>query len=132
MGAMLAVALYLVIDRHSVGTLIAAGMVGLVAWRRFRNRRKRMTRWLAQRLRKMPEVRVVAYAGTRITVLGDKALARTSLRVNTLVEQLNSSMFFGEPFTVSVRDNPSSEETRQLFGSTGVLYVRPDVLEAEV
>jgi Protein kinase domain len=123
---------YVLVDRHSAGMLIFLGLVGLFAWRRFRNRRKRMARWLAQRLRKLPEVRVVAYDGNRITVLVDKAVARTYLRVNTLVEQLNGSMYFGEPFTVSVRDNPTPEETRSLFGSSGVLYVRQDVLEAEV
>jgi hypothetical protein len=31
-----------------------------------------------------------------------------------------------------VRDNPTPEETRSLFGGSGVLYVRQDVLEAEV
>jgi hypothetical protein len=131
-AGLVVVAGYLLVDRHSVGMLIFTGFVGLFAWRRFRNRRKRLTRWLAQRLRKLPEVRVVACDGNRIIVLVDKALARTYLRVNTLVEQLNASMYFGEPFTVSVRDNPTPEETRSLFGSSGVLYVRQDVLEAEV
>jgi hypothetical protein len=41
-------------------------------------------------------------------------------------------MFFGDPFSVVVRDNPSPEETRGLFSGSGVVYVRKDVLEAEV
>src|SRR4029450_5417762 len=80
-GAGIAVAGYLIGVKHSLGTLVFAGLVGLFFWRRFRARRKRMARWLAQRLRKLPEVRVVAYDGNRITVLVDKALARTYLRV---------------------------------------------------
>jgi hypothetical protein len=132
LGAGVALAVYLIVVKQAVGTLVMAGLLGLFAWRRFRNRRKRLMRWLAQRLKKLPEVRVVACDGNRITVLVDKALAKTYLRVNTLVEQLNSSMYFGEPFTVSVRDNPTPEETRSLFGGSGVLYVRQDVLEAEV
>jgi hypothetical protein len=67
-----------------------------------------------------------------LTVVVDKAMAKTYLRVNTLIEQLNASMFFGEPFTVVVRENATAEETRSLFSGSGVLYVRQDVLETQV
>jgi Protein kinase domain len=123
---------FLLVEKRAVPTLIFFGLVGLVVWRRLRNRRQRLLRKFASRVRRLPEVRVLTYEGTRVTVLVDKALAKTYLRVNTLIEQTNSSMFWGEPFTVSVRDNPTPEETRSLFSGSGVLYVRQDVLEAEV
>ena len=62
---------------------------------------------------------MVAYEGGRITVLVDKALAGTYLRINTLTERLNASMYFGEPFTVTVRDNPTPEETRAFSPARG-------------
>jgi predicted Ser/Thr protein kinase len=132
LGVALLLAVYLLIAGQSTGRLVSLGVGGLLVWRYFRNRRRRLLRKLAARLRKLPEVRVVAYEGNRVTVIVDKALARTYLRINTLGEKLNASMFFGEPFSVTVRDNPTPEETRGLFTGSGVLYVRKDVLEAEV
>jgi len=131
-AGVLALALYLVVAREATSTLFWLGVAGLFVWRRFRNRRLRLMRRFASRARKLPEVRLVAYEGSRLTVVVDKAMARTHLRINTLAEQLNASMFFGDPFTVSVRDTTNPEETRGLFSSSGVLYVRKDVLEAEV
>ena len=118
--------------KNAISTAVMLGIVGLLVWRRLRNRRQRLLRKFASRVRRLPEVRVVAYEGTRVTVVVDKALAKTYLRVNTLLEQTNSSMFWGEPFSVSVRDNPAAEETKGLFNGSGVLYVRKDVLDAEV
>ena len=48
----------------------------------------------------MPEVRLVAVDGMRLTVVADRAQAKTYVRVNALLDSINSSMFFGEPFTV--------------------------------
>jgi serine/threonine protein kinase len=132
LGGGLALALYLLLVKASVPTLIALGLGALLAWRRFRHRRLRLMRKFASRARRLAEVRVVAYEGTRLTVVVDKAMAKTYLRINTLVEQLNASMFFGDPFTVTVRENATAEETRNLFSGSGVLYVRQDVLETRV
>ena len=132
LGIALALALYLLLVKASVPTLIALATPALLVWRRFRNRRLRLMRKFTGKVRKLAEVRLVAYEGTRLTVVVDNALAKTYLRVNTLIEQLNASMFFGEPFTVVVRENASAEETRSLFSGSGVLYVRQDVLETQV
>jgi hypothetical protein len=132
LGGALALSLYVLLVKASVPTLIALGLGALFAWRRFRNRRLRLMRKFAGRVGRLAEVRVVAYEGTRLTVVVDKGMAKTYLRINTLVEQLNASMFFGDPFTVTVRDNATAEETRSLFSGSGVLYVRQDVLETRV
>jgi len=109
--------------------LIFPGIVGLLIWRRFRHRRLRLARRFVVKARKMPEVRLVAVDGMRLTVLADRAQAKTYVRVNALVDGINSSMFFGEPFTVVVRDDAKPEEVKALLSSPGVLYVRDDVLD---
>lgn len=132
LGLVLLAAVYVLLSGHSLSRLVVLGGAGLLAWRYVRNRRRRLLRKLASRLRKLPEVRLVVCDGNQVSVVVDKALARTYLRVNTLAEQLNSSLYFGEPFSVSLRDNPGPEETRSLLGGSGVLYVRDDVLESEL
>jgi hypothetical protein len=108
------------------GTLILFGIVGLFFWRRFKNRRIRLARRVVKKMRKMEEVRLMALDGMRFTVLADQARARTYVRANAIVDGVNSSMFFGDPFTVVVRDDVSPEEEQALLTGPGILYVRED------
>jgi hypothetical protein len=106
------------------GTLIFFGIVGLFVWRRFRNRRIRLARRAVKKMSRMEEVRLIALDGMRLTVLADRAQARTYVRANAIVDAVNSSMFFGDPFTVVVRDDVSDEEAKALLTGPGILYVR--------
>ena len=118
--------------RHGVGDLIGLGLIGLFGWRYWRNRDRRVLRKLTQKLKRIPEVRVVAFEGQRVTVVVDKAVAKTYLRINTLVEATNAKLFWGQPFTAVVRDDLDPQQTRALFAGSGVLYVRKDVLDQQV
>jgi hypothetical protein len=40
------------------------------------------------------------------------------------VDTVNARMFFGDPFSVVVRDDASDEETKALLTGPGILYVR--------
>jgi serine/threonine protein kinase len=113
------------------GALITMAIIGALVYRRIRNRRYRLTRRFASKAKKLPEVRIVAVDGQRITVVADKALAKTYVRVNSLVEGVNAKMFYGEPFTAVVRDDLSAEELRALLSGPGILYVRPEDAELE-
>jgi predicted Ser/Thr protein kinase len=108
------------------GTLILFGVIGLYVWRRFRNRRIRLARRVAKKMGRMEEIRLIALDDMRLTVLADRAQARTYVRANAIVDSVNSSMFFGDPFTVVVRDDASAEETKALLTGPGVLHVRED------
>jgi predicted Ser/Thr protein kinase len=108
------------------GTLFFFGIIGLFVWRRFRNRRIRLARRAAKKINRMEEVRLVALDGMRLTVLADQARARTYVRANAIVDSVNSSMFFGDPFTVVVRDDASDEDSQALLTGPGVLYVREE------
>jgi hypothetical protein len=106
--------------------LIFPGIAGLLVWRRFRNRRLRLARRFVAKVRKMPEVRLVALDGMRFSLVADRAQAKTYVRANALLDAINSSMFFGDPFTLVIREDVAPEEERSLLSSPGVLYVRED------
>ena len=103
-------------------------LIGLVAYRRLRHRNPRLMRKLAAKIRKIPEVKLVVYSGTRATVVVDNALAKTYLRINAALDAVNGRTFFGEPLTVTIREEVPAAEIRSLLTGSGVLYVRDDVL----
>ncbi len=122
----LAVLLTVLVRRSAEGlipSLIFPGIVGLLLWRRFRHRRLRLARRLVAKVGKMPEVRAVILDGMRFTLVADRAQAKTYVRANALLDSVNASMFFGDPFTLVIRDAPPEEE-KALLSSPGVLYVR--------
>jgi hypothetical protein len=104
-------------------SLIGPAILGLFLWRRFRNRTRRLARRFARKARKLPEVRLVALEGTKLTVATVSAVARTHVRLRALVDDINSSMFFGEPFSLVIREDLEPEAFRALLSSP-VLYVR--------
>jgi hypothetical protein len=106
--------------------LIFPAIAALLVWRRFRNRRLRLARRFVAKVRKMPEVRLVALDGMRFTVVADRAQAKTYVRANALLDGVNSSMFFGDPFALAIREDLSPEEEKALLSGPGVLYVRED------
>jgi hypothetical protein len=106
--------------------LIFPAIAGLLIWRRFRHRRLRLARRLVAKVGKMPEVRFVALDGMRFTLVADRAQAKTYVRANALLDSVNSSMFFGDSFTLVIRDEVSPEEEKALLSSPGVLYVREE------
>ena len=116
-------------SERSSGDGIGPGLVfstigALLVWRRIRNRRIRLARRFVSKLRKIGEVRLVALDGMRFTVVADQAQARTYVRANAALDSVNASMFFGEPFTLVVRDTLAPEEEKALLAGPGMLYVR--------
>jgi hypothetical protein len=106
--------------------LVFPGIASLLIWRRFRHRRLRLARRFVAKARKMPEVRLVALDGMRFTLVADRAQAKTYVRANALLDGVNSSMFFGETFTLVIREDVAPEDEKALLSSAGVLYVRED------
>ena len=125
----LAVLLAFVLHRSDEGIgpgLFFTVIGGLLIWRRIRNRRLRLARRFALKVRKMPEVRLVSLDGMRFTILADQAQARTYVRANAALDAVNGSMFFGDPFTLVVRDAAGPDEEKALLAASGILYVRED------
>ncbi len=98
--------------------------VGLFLWRRYRNRRLRLARRFVQKAARLPEIRLITLDGLRFVALADRAQARTYVRANATLDSVNASMFFGDPFTLVIKDEFTPEEERSLLAGPGVLYVR--------
>ena len=95
-----------------------------------KNRPRRLLNRFAARIKKMAEVRVIARSGQQVTVVVDKAVAKTYVRINAAMDKINEKRFFGDPFTLNVRDDLSADELRSLLQGN-VLHVRDDVLDNE-
>jgi len=113
------------VSRHA-GLFLLFLMVGLVAWRRARNRTSRLARRFAAKAQKLSEVRIVALQGTTLTVAADRPTARTYVRLHALLDGLNSATYFGDRLLLVVRDDVSNEAAHTLLAGPGLLYVRDD------
>jgi tRNA A-37 threonylcarbamoyl transferase component Bud32 len=123
----LAVLISLSFERSGEGIgpgVVFSAIGALLVWRRIRNRRLRLARRFVGKVRKIAEVRLVGLDGMRFTVVADQAQAGTYLRANAALDAVNSSMFFGEPFTLVVRDSVTPEEEKALLAGPGILHVR--------
>jgi hypothetical protein len=79
---------------------------------------------------RLPEVRVITVDGQRVTVVADRALAKTCVHVSALLDDTNARLFFGAPYSASVIDNVSAAEAARLMSHARTLYARRDLLEA--
>jgi hypothetical protein len=107
------------------------GIAVLAYWfyKRWHSRGTRLMKRYAAKISRMPEVRLVAMQQNRATVVVDRMQAKVYLRANSLMESVNSKLFHGRPFLLSVRDDVTAEEFRRILQEPGVLYVRDDVFE---
>jgi hypothetical protein len=110
----------------SLGFIIA----GLYIYRKMRHRTLRLIKRFSSKVARIPEVRLIMWQQTKVTVVVDHIRAKIYLRVNSLMEEVNSKLFFGEPLTVVVRDDVAADEFRKLLYEPGVLYLRDDALES--
>lgn len=126
LAAAVLIALIAVRGTDWISGLIFPAIVGLFIWRRYRNRRTRLARKFVKKATKVPEVRIVSLNGMQLTVLADSAQARTYVRLNALIDGINRSMFFGDPFTLIIREAASPEDEKALLSAPGLLFVRED------
>jgi len=124
--------IYFVLTQWEMGSVITFVVIGWVVYRFIKHRPRRLLKRFASRVKKMKEVRLIACRDREVTVVVDRAVARTYVRINALLEKLNSRWFPGEPFTVRTRDDVSAEELRTLLQGPRLLHVRDDVLDEKV
>ena len=113
----------------SLSGLLFFGLILLFVFRQVKNRRQRLMKRFSEKVGKMEGVRIIVREGTRVVVVVDRAVAKTYVRVNALMDQVNTRMFYGDPFEVRVQDGLGHEEERKLLQGPGVAFVRQDVLE---
>ena len=126
------VLLWLFLFRWDWPVILAISVIALLAYRRIKNRPGRQLNRFIGKVKKMPDVRIIVRSDREVTVVVDKAVARTYVRINAWMDKINERRFFGEPFTVTVRDDLSGTETSSVLQGPGVRYVRDDVLDQEL
>jgi len=119
---------FLVLTNTSIGTVVGVVFLGLVVYRYIRNRKNRMLKRFAAKIRKFPEVQAIIVSGNQVIVVVDQAKAKIYIRINSLVDLVNKKIYFGDHIEAAVRDDLSSEEFTQILREPGVIYVRDDVL----
>jgi hypothetical protein len=119
-------AFYLLTLRVGVGSLIPLGIAGLLVYRHIRHQPRRMVEEFVQKVARLPEVTFIACQDRRITVGIDRAAGQLYGRINKQLSNCNRNLFFGEPLSLVIRSDLTSEETRQWLGSPGVQYVRDE------
>ena len=128
-GAAVLALVYFVLSRWELPLIVFAALAGLWIYRRVKQRPRRLLNRFVAKVKKMEEVRILARHDQEVIVVADKALARTYVRINALMDKVNEKRLIGEPFSATVRDALTPEEQRSLLQGSGVLYVREDVLE---
>ncbi len=127
LAAVLVLAFAMLFTRVQWGSLIGPAFLALFGYRFIRNRKRRKLSDLAKKLSKSPEVKAVIIQEDRVTVILDKAPAKSYLRINSQVESLNSSLFFGKPVTVEIKDDLADADIKRLIRQPGVTYIRDDI-----
>jgi predicted Ser/Thr protein kinase len=120
---------YFVLSRWDLPLLIFLAVVALFGYRWVKNRSRRLLKRFTAKVKKIPGVRIITCRGEQVTVVVDKAVAGTYVRINATMNKINEKRFFAKPFTVTVRDDLSMDELRSLLQGPGVLHVREDALE---
>lgn len=127
-AAILVVAVLLIFTKIQWANLVGIGILGLLLFRHFKNRKKRMLKRFVAQASKIETVKAVRVQGDSITVVLDKAKASQYIRINSMVDAINKKLYFGRHVDVAVRDDLSDGEFQRLLRESGVLYVRDDII----
>jgi hypothetical protein len=128
LAAVLVLAGALLFTRVQWGSLIGPAFLALFLYRFVRNRKRRLLADFAKKIARQPEVKAVAIHEDRVTVVLDKAPAKTYIHINHQIESLNSRLFFGKPATVEIKEDLSATEFNRFIRQPGVVHVRDDVV----
>jgi len=118
----------LILKATSIGTLVGVVILGLIVYRYVRNRRGRMLKRFTAKVSKFPEVRAIIVSGDQVIIIVDHAMAKTYIRINSLIDSVNKKLYFGSPVGAAVRDDLSSDEFQRVVREPGVVYIRDDVV----
>jgi serine/threonine protein kinase len=127
LAAIIVLAIALLFTRVQWGSLIGPAFLALFGYRFIKNRKRRLLSDLAKKIAKSPEVKAVVIQEDKVTVVLDKAPAQSYLRIHSKVDALNSSLFFGKPVTVEIKDDLAEVELKRLIRQPGVTYIRDDI-----
>jgi predicted Ser/Thr protein kinase len=114
------------IEKRSPFTIILPIGIGLMMFRRVRNRGQIEVRKFVKKASAIREVRLVTFHKGEFNVVADAPTTRTYVKLNALLTAANARLYRGEPMTMIVRDGADEAATRTLLQSPGVQFVRED------
>jgi hypothetical protein len=118
----------LIFTRIEWANLMSTGIIALVAYRIVRNRKRRMLQGFTKKVSALPEVKAVIIKGDRMTVVMDKAPAKTYIRITSLIDAINKKLFLGKPVTGVIKDDLDDREFQNMLRDTGIVYARDDIM----
>jgi len=121
--------LYWSLAKIGIDSVIFLAIAGLLVYRHFRHRPTRLQEQFVRRVSKIPEVRIITSQGHQISVVIDRPVAQLYGRVQGHLRTCNKRLYFGEPMTLTILHDLSSDEVHQMLAKPGVQYVRDDVIE---
>jgi serine/threonine protein kinase len=130
-AGVLGLAVYLAISQISVGSLLLPALAAIFVYRRVRNRLHKVQELFVRRVSRIPEVRLIAMHDRQVTVVVDRPVAQLYGRINHQLRTCNRKLYFGEPMTVSILHEVSSDQIGKLLAGPGVQYVRDNAVENE-
>jgi predicted Ser/Thr protein kinase len=122
------VAVILIFTRIQWGNMIGTGIMALVAYRIVRNRKLRMLQGFTKKVSALPEVKAVIIKGDQVTVIMDKARAKTYIRITSLIDAINKKLFLGKPVAGTIKDDLGEQEFQNMLRDTGIVYARDDIM----
>jgi len=121
-------AVVLIFTQIQWGNLIWIGILALIVYRIIRNRKRRMLQGFTKKVSALPEVKAVIIKGDQVTVVMDKARAKTYIRITSLIDGINQKLFVGRPITGTIKDDLGEQEFQNMLRDTGIVYARDDIL----
>jgi serine/threonine protein kinase len=130
-GILLALLLLYIVSSEkgpSIPLLLFLIALGLLSYRRFRNRRRNLLKMFVNKASKIAEIRMIVFRDNCATVLVDRAQPKLYVHLNSLMDSLNRKLYFGEHMTVVIKEYVPTQDIRSLLEGPGVLFVREDAL----
>jgi len=63
-----------------------------------------------------------------VTVVMDKAPAKTYIRITSLIDAINKRLYLGKPVAGTIKDDLGEREFQNLLRDTGIVYARDDIM----
>jgi len=126
LAATVILSVFFVLTKIPWGNLFGMAIAGFFIYRGVRNRKLRMLNAFAKKASALPDVRAIIVRTDQVTVVLDKAPAKTYIRITSLIDGINKKLFFGKPVTASIREDLSESEFHSLIRTPGVVYARDE------
>jgi len=122
----LAVIAYVLSNGVKVAGIGVYVVMGLLAFRRVRNRPHRLRETFVRKVSRIPEVRAIVIRGPEIIVVVDRPASQLYGRISRHVDAWNRSLFLGRQVAAAIHHDLESVEFQRLLKAPGVQYLRDD------